>query len=313
MTMLASMGCISKERLYVGNAATSAAPAYTVSTTVAAESGSHSLTPVIFVGIDSEAEDDIDLVPESTMIITPDGPLSIQCAVSVLPVALAFAEAFESSYGRESDVLAVGRETALEALEAGECDAVVFSGPPAGSGDGVLYRLFAAEGICVIANTNLGRQDISIDEITGLFTGEIEELDGALVTLVLPERGHPTRVCFEDLFPLRGRVSGMMRSLVPSWAIDERSDADVVKTVSENSSAIGIVSISAYMDGSATSGAIDILTINGAPPGSPGYIAKRDVYAAYMDGSVNGFAFVALLDSGDAPGLIIKSGFAAVE
>jgi hypothetical protein len=233
----------------------------------------------------------------------------IECSVSLLPFCRSAGEAYSAG----SDVTAVGRDAAVAAVKEGRCDFAVFSGDYKETG---LYGLEPSdafktfipgdEGIKVIVHPESPLNDITEYDIYVLFSDEDDfydefdnfedfgfdeewifeddgeetdegSIDYLKTVIALAAPGTPSRSVFEDLFDLRGSIDGRAQSLVPEWANEFASDAEVESFVAENPDAVGIVAV-----GYSTASAKE-LTIGGNLPGSPVYAGKRQIIFLYRE------------------------------
>jgi ABC-type phosphate transport system substrate-binding protein len=207
------------------------------------------------------------------------GDISIRSSVAVLPFLLSISE--RESADNKVNVLAVGRDTSIEAVINGECDAAIFEDIGGVKPYNASYeRELAYCGIKIIAHKDSGFENISKNEIVSIFTGDEIELCGKKIDLVLPDKDMCQRMVFEQLYPLMGKVGGRMKSLIPNDSEICDCDARIAEAVAANPSAIGVVSLSV-----ACPDVIELSVDGVSPSDIVNYPAKGVVKIIYGDGA----------------------------
>ena len=117
-------------------------------------------------------------------------------------------------------------------------------------------HLVAVDGIVVIVNKNNPLHDLTLDELTALYKGEVtnwQELggDNRQVVLIGREAGSGTRDGFESVTNTKNQAK---------YRQELTSTGDVITTVSQNPNAVGYASLAAVSD------KIKVVTINGVSP-----------------------------------------------
>lgn len=158
---------------------------------------------------------------------------TFQGSMNVLPLML------ELTKGLPYDVVAVGKEAAIEAVQVDGSQLALFDGL-LDEAQG-LTEIIAYAGITLIVNPKSGLEDITSEEVRAFFSGETTSVQGQTFTMVLPEKTLTSRTLFETFFSLRGDVNGMQKSLIPDTAIKVESDAAVISEVVNNPSGIGVI------------------------------------------------------------------------
>lgn len=157
----------------------------------------------------------------------------LQGSMNVLPLML------ELTQGLSYDVVAVGKDAAIEAVNADASQLAIFDGQ-LDEAQG-LAQIIAYAGITLIVHPKSGLENMTSEEVRAFFTGEITEVQGQTLTMVLPAKSLPSRALFEAFFPLKGDVNGMQKSLIPDSALTVETDAAVIAEVANNRNAIGVI------------------------------------------------------------------------
>ena len=134
-----------------------------------------------------------------------------------------------------------GSSTGIEAVSNGRCDIGLSSRALKDSETGLVATTVALDGIAVIVNANNGVSDLTVEQITAIFTGEItnwSELGGddLEIACIGREFGSGTRDGFES-------VTGTKDACVLSQELT--STGAVIEAVTNNANAIGYASLSA--------------------------------------------------------------------
>lgn len=150
---------------------------------------------------------------------------------------------------------ATGSGTGIEAVSNGTCDIGLSSRGLKDTETGLTATTVALDGIAVIVNENCGVDDLSVEDIAAIFTGEItnwSEVGGAdlEIACIGREAGSGTRDGFES-------ITGTEDACKLSQELT--STGAVIEAVKNSENAIGYASLSAT-EGQA---GIKVLTVNG--------------------------------------------------
>ena len=113
---------------------------------------------------------------------------------------------------------------------------------PAEQGRGLKEEIIAIDGIAVIVNSSNPADNLTMDQIRGIFTGEItnwSQVSGGAksgqIAVVSREEGSGTRGAFEELVGFSGKLV--------KGAIEFTSTGSIMSSISTNADAIGYVSL----------------------------------------------------------------------
>lgn len=232
--------------------------------------------------------------------------LDIHGSVSVLPLMKLLGEAFRETSGYDVNIMAGGKDAAVEAVENGEAAAALYS--ESGVLEAKNVRVIATDGVKLIANPRLRADDIEYDSVVDLFTDQDNMIGDEEVEIVICGPASRSRQVFEEIFPIQGEHEGMLVSLVPEMMAVSSSDKDVVDAVLSNPSAIGVVSVGADVRGAKP------LRIGSLLPGDEGYCAIQRV-VLYMKSprSEAEKAFAGFIESDAAKRILSDNGFVTVK
>ena len=228
--------------------------------------------------------------------------ISLQGGADVLPYMLALSDMFQAENGNATvDVVAVGMEEALEAAEAGEADAAIFSvdslsDVPSGA------EVVAYACVAVIVNPGNSVTSLPSVDITDIFIGDVtnwQELGGedAPVLLFVPDKDVPLRQLFEKTLPLRS-TTGIAKSLIPGDYSAFQDEASVIQAVANEKNAIGICWAAA------NSNAVTPVEVDGTPLSedavySGSYLLSRPI--VYVRGASGTESAAAIADFAQSP------------
>lgn len=159
--------------------------------------------------------------------------IGLQGSINVLPLML------ELTKGLTYDVVAVGKEAAIENVIAQASQLALFDGQ-LDEAPG-LSQIIAYAGITLIVNSKSGLENVTSEEVRAFFTGETTGIAGENLTMVLPANSAPSRSLFEGFFSLRGDSNGMQKSLIPDGVLTVETDAQVITAVMNEKNAIGVI------------------------------------------------------------------------
>lgn len=173
--------------------------------------------------------------------VSTDGSTSMEEVIGVL------GEAFQEKYnGMSFTYNPTGSGSGIQAVKEGRCDIGLSSRSlkDEEKADGLTETVLANDGIAVIVNPKNTLNDIDVDTIAKIYTGEItnwSELGGndAQIVVIGREAGSGTRDGFES-------ITGTENAC--KYRQELTSTGDVITTVSQNPDAIGYASLAAVND-----------------------------------------------------------------
>lgn len=190
---------------------------------------------------------------ESTQNVSTDGSTSMESVIGSLAEA----------YMVENPNVTVtynptGSGSGITAVSEGRCDIGLASRALTDDekAGGLTETVLALDGIAIIVNNSNPVNDLTLEQIAALYTGEItnwSEVGGADAPVVLigREAGSGTRDGFESITGTEDLCQ---------YRQELTSTGDVITTVSTNPNAIGYASLSAVSD------SVKTLTVNGVAP-----------------------------------------------
>lgn len=184
------------------------------------------------------------------------GTVSTDGSTSMEKVIGSLGEAFEEANdGMTFTYNPTGSGSGITAVSEGRCDIGLSSRSlkDEEKADGLTETVLAYDGIAIIVNTNNKVDDLSMDDIAKIYTGEItnwSEVGGDDLEIVLigREAGSGTRDGFES-------VTGTEDAC--KYRQELTSTGDVITTVSGNENAIGYASLASVSD------SVKTLTVDG--------------------------------------------------
>ncbi len=217
MLIIAMAGCSQSE----APAATTAAPAQTEAQAVAQTQ-----------------------VPETAALtgtVATDGSTSMEKVIGAL------GESFmEANSGVNFTYNPTGSGTGITAVSEGRCDIGLSSRALKDDekASGLVETVLAYDGIAVIVNPANGVEDLSLEQIAKIYTGEItnwSEVGGsdAEIVLIGREAGSGTRSGFEEIVEVKDKCL---------YRQELTSTGDVITAVSQNPDAIGYASLASVKD-----------------------------------------------------------------
>ena len=175
---------------------------------------------------------------------------------------------------------------------------------------GLTETVVALDGIAVIVNADSKVEDLSVEQIAKIFTGEItdwSEVGGAAGTIscIGREAGSGTRDGFESITGTKDACQ---------YRQELTSTGDVITAVSQNPDAIGYASLASIKD------TVKALNVDGVTPSEAtvkdgSYKVQRPFVLVTVDGKALSPAAQAFFDyatSSDAASIIAKAGAVAV-
>ena len=204
-----------------------------------------------------------------------------------------------------------GSGTGIEAAKNGSCDIGLASRglKDEEKASGLVGTTVALDGIAVIVNPANGVEDLTVEQIGKIFTGEItdwSELGGesGTISCIGREAGSGTRDGFES-------ITGTEEAC--QYRQELTSTGDVIATVSQNPNAIGYASLSAVKD------TVKALSVGGVAPSEDtvkdgSYVIQRPFVLVTKDGVALNPAAQAFFDyatSAEAAPIIAQAGAVA--
>ena len=172
--------------------------------------------------------------------VSTDGSTSMEKVIGVL------GEAFEADTGITVTYNPTGSGSGIKAVAAGTCDIGLSSRnlKDEEKSQGLTGTVLAYDGIAIIVNPENPVDDLDLDTIAKIYTGEIanwSELGGndAEIVLIGREAGSGTRDGFESITKTTDNCK---------YRQELTSTGDVITTVSQNPDAIGYASVASVKD-----------------------------------------------------------------
>jgi len=163
--------------------------------------------------------------------------------IETLPYMVALTDAYIAEYdGASIDFAVVSRDEALELFQSGQAQAAVVTEETQG---GVLVA-YQCLGVAVHPDNPI--TELSIDEIFGIFSGEIDNwqefgFDDAPITVYATDRYTASRQAFENVLALKSD-EGIAKSLVTDTAVVLPDEDSVVEAIIGDKYGIGIIWVS---------------------------------------------------------------------
>lgn len=244
-------------------------------------------------------------------------------STSVQPLSQELADAFMDMYsGVIVDVQGGGSGQGVKAVEEDLVDFGALSRelkdeekPLASGGEFII----AKDGIAIVVNKDVDVDDLSKDQLKGIFTGEITDwsaVGGAAgkIVVVAREEGSGTRDAFNELTGVLGKdADGNNVDNTVETALIQGSTGAVVTTVSNTESSIGYISLGSLND------SVNAVKVEGVAPSTSAvlngtYIISRPFI--YITGrsplSEAAQAFIDFVMSPEGQTIVEESGFIAV-
>ena len=172
--------------------------------------------------------------------VSTDGSTSMNSVIGAL------GEAFETDSGITVTYNATGSGAGIQAVQEGRCDIGLSSRnlKDEETANGLVGTVLAYDGIAIIVNPNNPVNDLDVETIAKIYTGEItnwNEVGGnsAEIVLIGREAGSGTRDGFES-------ITGTEDSC--KYRQELTSTGDVITTVASNPDAIGYASLASVKD-----------------------------------------------------------------
>ena len=187
------------------------------------------------------APETVAVPAELTGTVSTDGSTSMEKVIGAL------SEAFMEANGKVSVTYnPTGSGTGIQAVQEGRCDIGLSSRAlkDEEKASGLQETVLAYDGIAVIVNPENPVEDLTLEQIAAIYTGEItnwSELGGSDSEIVLigREAGSGTRSGFEEIVEVKDLCQ---------YRQELSSTGDVIATVAQNPGAIGYASLASVKD-----------------------------------------------------------------
>lgn len=189
---------------------------------------------------------------KETGTVTTDGSTSMEKVIGAL------GEAFQNDTGISFTYNPTGSGSGIQAVSEGRCDIGLSSRDlkEEEKASGLTGTVLAYDGIAIIVNPENSVEDLSVETIAKIYTGEItnwSEVGGndAEIVLIGREAGSGTRDGFESITGTEDACK---------YRQELTSTGDVITTVSQNPDAIGYASVASVKD------TVKAVTVDGVAP-----------------------------------------------
>jgi len=178
--------------------------------------------------------------------------------------------------------------------------------------------VIAKDGIAIVVNKDVDVDDLSKDQIKGIFTGEITNWSAvggtnAKIEVVVREEGSGTRDAFNELTGVLGKdADGNNVDNTIETALIQGSTGAIVQTVGATEHSIGYISLGSLND------SVVALKVEGVSPSSAtvldgSYVVSRPfILITGRDLSEQAQAFIDFIMSAEGQSVVEKSGFIPV-
>ena len=193
----------------------------------------------------------------STDVVELSGNVSTNGSTSMEKVIGSLGEAFMAANpGVTITYDATGSGTGIESASNGSCDLGLASRDLKSEETGLTSITIALDGIAVVVNADCGVDNLTLDQVSKIFTGEItnwSEVGGAdlEISCIGREAGSGTRDGFES-------ITGTTDAC--QYRQELTSTGDVITTVAQNPNAIGYASLASVKD------TVKALAVEGVTP-----------------------------------------------
>ena len=234
--------------------------------------------------------------------VATDGSTSMSKVIGSL------AEAFEAKSGIEVSYNGSGSGSGIKAVQSGTCDIGLSSRAlkDEEKSAGLVGTVLAYDGIAVIVNPENPVNDLDLESIARIYTGEIinwSEIGGndAEIVLIGREAGSGTRSGFEEIVGVEDACQ---------YRQELTSTGDVITAVAGNPGAIGYASVASVKD------TVKALSVGGVAPTEEtvkdgSYTIQRPFVLVTVEGKALSDAaqkFFDYITSGEADDIIISAG-----
>ena len=223
----------------------------------------------------AEATETPDQAPALSGSVATDGSTSMEKVIGAL------GEAYEQKTGITVTYNPTGSGSGIKAVSEGRCDIGLSSRSlkDAEKAEGLSQTILAYDGIAIIVNPENPVEELSLEQIAKIYTGEItnwSEVGGkdAQIVLIGREAGSGTRDGFES-------ITGTTDAC--QYRQELTSTGDVITTVAQNPNAIGYASLASVKD------TVKALAVEGVTPSEEtvkdgSYLVQRPFVLVTKDG-----------------------------
>ena len=243
---------------------------------------------------------------KTTGSVTTDGSTSMEKVIGSL------GEAFQNETGNSFTYNPTGSGSGIQAVQEGRCDIGLSSRDlkEEEKASGLVGTVLAYDGIAIIVNPENPVEDLSVETIAKIYTGEIKnwsEVGGndAEIVLIGREAGSGTRDGFESITDTEDACQ---------YRQELTSTGDVITTVSQNPDAIGYASVASVKD-SVKAVTVDGVTATDETIKDGSYVVQRPfVLVTKADAELSETAqlFFDYITSADANEIITAAGVVPV-
>ena len=240
------------------------------------------------------------------------GKLTINGSTSMEKVVKALNEAFISkNSGVQIDLIASGSGTGIQQAQEGRADIGTSSRKLKDKETGLTPTNIAIDGVAIIANKDVGIDDLKLEDLTRIYNGEVKnwkDLGGADKNIVVigREEGSGTRGAFEDI------VTG--GEAAKAYAQTLESTGAVINAVATTPGAIGYASLANIDD------KVLALKVNGVAPSDAtikdgSFKVQRPFVFAIKEGNDNKLvkSYVDFVLSAEGQDIVKKAGLTTVK
>ena len=223
----------------------------------------------------AEATEAPEQAPALSGSVATDGSTSMEKVIGAL------GEAYEAKTGITVTYNPTGSGSGIKAVSEGRCDIGLSSRSlkDAEKAEGLSQTILAYDGIAIIVNPENPVEELSLEQIAKIYTGEItnwSEVGGkdAQIVLIGREAGSGTRDGFES-------ITGTTDAC--QYRQELTSTGDVITTVAQNPDAIGYASLASVKD------TVKALAVEGVTPSEEtvkdgSYLVQRPFVLVTKDG-----------------------------
>ena len=223
----------------------------------------------------AETTETPDQAPALSGSVATDGSTSMEKVIGAL------GEAYEAKTGITVTYNPTGSGSGIKAVSEGRCDIGLSSRSlkDAEKAEGLSQTILAYDGIAIIVNPENPVEELSLEQIAKIYTGEItnwSEVGGkdAQIVLIGREAGSGTRDGFES-------ITGTTDAC--QYRQELTSTGDVITTVAQNPDAIGYASLASVKD------TVKALAVEGVTPSEEtvkdgSYLVQRPFVLVTKDG-----------------------------
>ncbi|OLQ77674.1 phosphate ABC transporter substrate-binding protein [Photobacterium proteolyticum] len=247
--------------------------------------------------------------------------VSVVGSSSVSPIMEVLGETYAKSNDVTIEVQGPGSSAGVRAAHDGSSDLGMSSRNLKSSekADNIKEVVIARDGIAVVVHNNNPVSDLSKEEVSKIYKGEItnwNQVGGENKPIVVATRdtASGTRGAFEDIMKLKKKINGIKVSAISQRAQVASGNGQLKTIVANNPFAIGYISLGS-VDGSVKPLAIDHHKPSVEAIKSGEYGVQRPFLVVYKDGRPSKAAldFLTWVKSADAQKIVADKGFISVK